>query len=420
MSVRLTTLPNGLRVVSDRMREVETVSVGVWIAAGSRCESPRLNGAAHFLEHMLFKGTARRSALDIAADIEAVGGQMNAYTGRDVTAFYVRLLKEDLALGLDVLADMLLAPALDTAELERERGVVLQEIAQAHDTPDDIVFDDWQETAFPDQAVGRPVLGRPDTVARLSRADIAGYRAAHYGADRMVLSASGKLEHDALVDLAARLFAEARPAGPTPLETPRYVGGERHLARDLEQLHLVLGFPGPGLVDEAGGAAMGILATALGGGMSSRLFQEIREKRGLVYAVHAFTQAQADCGLFGVYAGTGPGEAAELVPVLCDELVRATEGLSAEEFDRAKAQLKASLLMGLESCPARCEQLGQHMLVYGRPRGPGEIVELIDAVTPDAVTAQARAMLAAPPTLAAIGPGGALKPLERISDRLAA
>lgn len=420
MSVRVTTLPNGPTVVSERMREVETVSIGVWIGAGAARENPRVNGAAHFLEHMLFKGTARRSALDIAAQIEAVGGHLNAFTGRDVTAYYARLLKDDLTLGLDVLADMVLAPALEPGELERERGVILQEIGQAHDTPDDVVFDEWQEAAFPDQAIGRPILGRPETVARLARQDLLAFHAAHYGAGRMVISAAGNLDHDRLVDLADRLFRAIRPAATAPVETPRYVGGQRHQARDLEQVHMVLGFPAPSLGDDAGNAAAGVLSTALGGGMSSRLFQELREKRGLVYSVYSFTQAQADCGLFGVYAGTGTRDADELVPVLCEELLRATDGLEAAEFARAKAQLKASLLMGLESCAARMEQMGQHMLLYGRPRAPDEIVGLIDAVTPDAVARLAKDMLAAPPSVAAIGPGGALKPLERIPDRLAA
>ena len=418
--VEIGRLANGLRVVSDPMPGVETVSVGIWVDAGARLETPAETGVAHVLEHMLFKGTHRRGARAIAAEIEAVGGHLNAYTGRETTAFHAKLLKEDLALGFDILADMLTDPVLDPTELERERGVILQEIGQAEDTPDDIIFDHWQETAFPDQPLGRPVLGTPDIVAGLPRDAVAGFRGRHYGADRMVVVASGNLEHARLMDLAERHLGAARPVGAPDWGSAAYVGGERRWARDLEQLHLVLGFPAPPVIDDAASASAGVLATLLGGGMSSRLFQDIREERGLVYSIHAFANGYRDQGLFGIYAGTGEEEAAELIPVLCDALMAVTHSVEEEEVARAKAQMRSGLLMSLESSSARADQIGGQMLLFGRPRGAAELTALIDAVTPDDVTAMAARLFAARPTLVTIGPDGHVGDYDALARRLVA
>ena len=381
MTTGLATLPNGLRIVTDRIDTVDTVSLGLWVDVGTRHEAPDINGVAHFLEHMAFKGTERRSARAIAEEIEAVGGHLNAYTSRESTAYYAKVLKEDLPLALDILADILLHSTFDPAELERERTVILQEIGQANDTPDDIIFDYFQERAFPDQAMGRPVLGTPEIIGRLSREAVVEYLRGHYSASRIVLSASGNLDHDRVVALAEKLLSDLPAELPVTTEPARYVGGDHREERDLEQLHLVLGFPGIPLGDPDYYAAA-VLSTAFGGGMSSRLFQEVRENRGLVYAIHSFAHSYRDGGLFGIYAGTGEEEAAELVPVLCDEAMRLEDGLAPGELARAKAQMKAGLLMSLESTGARCEQMAQHMLVHGTPFDPADIVRQSRRWTP--------------------------------------
>src|SRR5438270_13255595 len=418
MTTQLSTLANGLRVATDRVDTVDTVSLGIWIDVGTRHEPAEINGVAHFLEHMAFKGTERRSARAIAEEIEAVGGHLNAYTSRESTAYYAKVLKEDLPLALDILADILLHSSFDPTELERERAVILQEIGQANDTPDDIIFDYFQERAFPDQAMGRPVLGRPEIIRRLSREAVMGYLRDHYGAARMVLSAAGNLDHDRLVDLADTLFAQMPAERAVTTEPARYVGGEQREARDLEQLHLVLGFPGLPLGDPDYYAAS-VLSTAFGGGMSSRLFQEVREKRGLVYAIHSFGHSYRDGGLFGIYAGTGEEEAAELVPVLCEETLRLTDGFAPVELARAKAQMKAGLLMSLESTGARCEQMAQHMLIHGTPFDPVDMVRRIEAVDDAAVGRVVARWRTAPPTLVGLGPVGRLEDFERLRARLA-
>jgi len=417
MSAEISTLDNGLRVVTDRVETVDTVSLGLWVEVGTRHESAEVNGVAHFLEHMAFKGTERRSARAIAEEIEAVGGHLNAYTSRESTAYYAKVLKEDAPLALDILADILMHSTFDPAELERERTVILQEIGQANDTPDDIIFDHFQECAFPDQAMGRPVLGSPDIIKRLSREAVTAYLGDHYGAERMVLSVAGNAEHGRAVDLAGKLLAGLPRERAVSTEPARYAGGERREERDLEQLHLVLGFPGLTLSDPDYYAAA-VLSTAFGGGMSSRLFQEVREKRGLVYAIHSFAHSYRDGGLFGIYAGTGEGDAAELLPVLCDETMRLDSGFEPAELARAKAQMKAGLLMSLESTSARCEQQAQHLLIHGTPFDPADLVCRIDAVDDAAIGRVVASWRAAPPTLVALGPLGGLEEFGRLRARL--
>ncbi|HLY44404.1 MAG TPA: pitrilysin family protein [Stellaceae bacterium] len=423
MTTQLATLSNGLRIVTDRLDTVDTVSLGLWVDVGTRHEAPEVNGAAHFLEHMAFKGTERRSARAIAEEIEAVGGHLNAYTSRESTAYYAKVLKEDVPLALDILADILMHSSFDAQELERERTVILQEIGQANDTPDDIIFDHFQERAFPDQAMGRPTLGSPEIIRRLSREDVIAYLRDHYGAARMVLSASGNFDHDRLVDLADKLLSAMPATGANGnslvTEPARYIGGEMREDRDLEQLHLVLGFPGLALGDPDYYAAT-VLSTAFGGGMSSRLFQEVREKRGLVYTIHSFAHGYRDGGLFGIYAGTGEEEAGEIMPILCEETLRLADGLDAVELARAKAQMKAGLLMSLESTGARCEQMAQHMLIHGTPFDPADMVRRIEAVDDAAIGRVVAGWSAAPPTLAALGPTGRLEDFDRLRARLAA
>jgi predicted Zn-dependent peptidase len=423
MTTELATLSNGLRIVTDRVDTVDTVSLGLWVDVGTRHEAPEINGAAHFLEHMAFKGTERRSARAIAEEIEAVGGHLNAYTSRESTAYYAKVLKEDAPLALDILADILMHSSFDPTEFERERTVILQEIGQANDTPDDIIFDHFQERAFPDQAMGRPTLGSPEIIRGLGRESVMGYLRDHYGAARMVLSASGNLSHDRIVELADTLLSAMPAIGANGAEViaepARYMGGEYRQDRDLEQLHLVLGFPGLTLGDPDYYAAS-VLATAFGGGMSSRLFQEVREKRGLVYTIHSFAHSYRDGGLFGIYAGTGEDDAVELMPVLCEETMRLADGFSEIELARAKAQMKAGLLMSLESTGARVEQMAQHMLIHGTPFDAAEIVRQIDAVDDAAIGRVVAGWRTAPPTLAALGPVGQLEDFERLRGRLAA
>ncbi|MBO0735943.1 MAG: insulinase family protein [Alphaproteobacteria bacterium] len=419
MTTKITTLANGLRIASDPVDTVETVSLGMWIDIGTRHEPPKINGVAHFLEHMAFKGTQRRSARAIAEEIEAVGGHVNAYTSRESTAYYAKVLKDDVPLALDILADILQNSAFDPEELERERAVILQEIGQANDTPDDIIFDQFQERAYPDQAMGRPVLGRPEIIRELDRDAVVSYLREHYSARRMVLAASGNVDHQRLVDLAAKLLSDFPAERSAVTEPARYTGGDRREERDLEQLHIVLGFPGITLGDPDYYAAA-VLSTAFGGGMSSRLFQEIREKRGLVYAIHSFVHGYRDGGLFGIYAGTGEQEAAELVPALCEEAISLEDGLTEIELNRAKAQMKAGLLMSLESTSARCEQLAQHLLIHGAPFDPPEIVRRIEAVDDAAIRRVVDRWRSAPPTLAALGPLSRLEEFARLRERLAA
>jgi predicted Zn-dependent peptidase len=418
MSVRVTTLPSGLRVATDEMTTVETVSLGMWVDVGTRHEAREINGVAHLLEHMAFKGTARRSALRIAEEIEAVGGQLNAYTAREQTAYYAKILKEDLALGVDLLADILQHSVFDEAELKRERTVVLQEIGQAQDTPDDIVFDHFQLAAFPDQSLGRPVLGSAEIVSSLSRDTIRGYMAGHYGASNMVLAAAGKLEHARVVDLALRAFDALPAERKTATDAARYTGGEKRDERALEQVHMVIGLGGLPYGDPDYYAAA-VFSTLFGGGMSSRLFQEVREKRGLVYSIYSFAGSYRDGGLFGVYAGTGEDDVAEVVPVVCDQFHRAAAEIGAEEMQRARAQLKASLLMSLESTSSRAEQMANHLLIHGRVLTTEELVARVEAVDEAAVRRVVKRLLATPPTLAAVGPLRRLEPLDAIARRLA-
>ena len=417
MSVELTRLKNGMRVVTDRMDSVETVSLGVWVDVGTRHEPKAINGVAHLLEHMAFKGTTRRSALAIAAEIEAVGGQLNAYTAREHTAYYAKVLKSDIGLAGDILADILQHSVFDAAELERERTVILQEIGQAQDTPDDIIHDHFQEQAYPDQPMGRPVLGRAEIIRAIQRDTVAGYLSRNYSAPRMVLSAAGNLDHTDLVALAEAKFTELPQTSAAASERAHYVGGDFREEREREQVHLLLGFPGFASSDPDYYAAA-VVSAALGGGMSSRLFQEIREKRGLVYSIYSFTQGYSDGGIFSIYAGTGEKEAAELLPALCDELAKLDKGFAAEELQRARAQLKAGTLMALEATGARTEQHAGHLLTFGKPFDAAEVIRRIDGVDAAAVARVAARLKSARPTFAALGPVGRVEGYERLVQRL--
>jgi len=404
VSVELSRLRNGLTVISHARREVETVSLGLWVGAGSRSEGVAEHGIAHFLEHMAFKGTGRRSAQDIAEEIEAVGGDLNAATGVDTTAYYAHVMRQDMGLALDILSDIIMAPRFDPTELRRERDVILQEIASSLDEPDDMVFDLAQETAFPDQPAGRPILGTAASVSRFTRADLSSYLGAHYHAPNMVLAASGAVDHAALLAEAERRLSslDARPtAAPEPA---RYRGGIVRSDKSFEQLHLLLAFEAPAYSHPDYFAAQ-ICAGALGGGMSSRLFQEVRERRALCYAIQAFASGLSDSGTFAIYAASGPERAHELLAVLRDELMRAGEGgFTEDEIGRVKAQAKMGLLAALESGSARAEQLARQVLIHGRPLSTEELVQKVERVSAADAQRLAQGLLLSPLSLATVGP----------------
>jgi predicted Zn-dependent peptidase len=377
--ITLTTLSNGFRIVTDTMPGLQSATVGIWVGAGARHETAAQTGIAHFLEHMAFKGTARRSAREIAEAIEDVGGYINAYTSRETTAYYARVLAADVPLALDVIADIVLNPAFDPAEIETERHVILQEIGQALDTPDDIIFDWLQETAFPDQPMGRPILGPAENVAGFKAPDFRRFVQGHYTPGRMILAAAGAVDHARLVDAAEALFG-GLPARAAPAQLPaRFAGGERRELRDLEQVHLAMAFPAPAWSAPDLYAAQ-VYATLMGGGMSSRLFQTLREEAGLCYSVFAQASAHEDTGILTLYAGTGAGDVAELAERTIAELHRAPSDITPAEVDRARAQLRAVLLMGQESPSARAERLARHLAIWGRVPPIEEIVARIDAV----------------------------------------
>ena len=417
MTTRVSTLPNGLRVATDAMPQVDTVSLGVWVAVGTRHEPPEINGVSHMLEHMAFKGTENRSARAIAEAIEDVGGHLNAYTTREHTAYYAKVLTGDLPLAVDIVSDILQRSVFDEDELARERAVVLQEIGQAVDTPDDIVFDHFQATAFPDQPLGRPVLGKAAIVEKLTRADLLAYQRGHYGAENMIAVAAGNVDHDRFVAQIGAAFAGLVPAPGNGLDGARYRGGDYHEERDLEQVHLVLGFPGVSFYDRDYYAHT-LYSMVLGGGMSSRLFQEVREKRGLVYSIYSFSATYRDGGLLGIYAGTGQDELDKVVPVICEQLGVLADTVTIEELDRARAQLRAGTLMARESTSSRAEALAQQMLVHGRPIPVAELLQKLDAVGLDDIRRLARATPQSPPTVVTLGPGGTLDPFAAIRDRL--
>lgn len=406
--VELTRLSNGLRIVTDRAPHVMSASVGLWIDAGSRYECEAENGMSHMLEHMLFKGTRRRSPRAIAEEIESVGGHMNAWTSRDHTSFHARVLSEDVPLAVDVLADILQHSTFDPNELDREREVIIQEIGQAEDTPDDIIFDHLQEAAYPAQPIGRSILGTAERVGAFSRDQLFGYLNRHYRADNTVIAAAGDVDHQQLVSLCAEAFS-AMPTGEARGFDPAgYQGGVRHDRRKTEQLHLTLGFPGVSF-DDPDYYAIQVLSTMLGGGMSSRLFQEVRENRGLAYSVYSFTGSHADTGLFGVYAGTTSDLAPEMLKVIADETLKLTEPADEAEVARARAQLKAGLLMSLESTSARIEQIGRQMLVFDRVLSLQEMVREVEAVDAAAVAAACTRMLKdGTPSIATVGRTGKL------------
>ncbi len=402
------------------MDGLESAALGIWVTAGGRHERAEQNGIAHFLEHMAFKGTRRRSALEIAEVIEDVGGYLNAYTSREVTAYYARVLKEDVALAFDVLSDILLDSLFDRREIELERGVILQEIGQALDTPDDVVFDWLQEAAFPDQPLGRTILGPAERVRGFGRDDLTGFVAEHYGPERLIVAAAGAVDHDEILRMAESAFGALAPGRAPDLVPARFACGERREEKALEQVHFALGLEGPGYRSDDLYTAQ-IYASVMGGGMSSRLFQEAREKRGLCYSIFAQAGAFAETGLITVYAGTSAEQVGELAQVVVEELRRAGAQIGEAEVARARAQMKSGLLMGLESASSRAERLARQVAVWGRVVPLAETVEQIEAVSAARLRAFAGELAgAARAALALYGPESDAPALARIREGLRA
>lgn len=417
--LRIDELANGLRIVTERMPGLESASVGLWVGAGGRHEGETENGVAHFLEHMAFKGTARRSARQIAEAIEDVGGYINAYTGRETTAYYARCLGRDVALALDVIADIVTGPLFSDPDIETERNVILQEIGQANDTPDDIIFDWLHETTYPGQAFGRSILGPEERVRGLGQGDLLGFTARHYGPDRMIVSAAGAVDHDALVRQAEELLAGLSRVGAPPDAPARFATGERRVKRRLEQAHFALNLEAPSLRDPALHASQ-VWAVAMGGGMSSRLFQKIREERGLCYTISAQTSHYDDTGHLTIYAGTGREDIAPLAELVVDELRRAAEDMTDAEIARARAQLVAGLVMAMEAPPARAERNARALALWGRVPSLQDMVGRIEAVDLPAARDWGRKLLHAPAALALYGPVAAAPGVEAMRERLAA
>jgi predicted Zn-dependent peptidase len=411
-------LDNGMIVLTDNMPHLESASLGIWVKAGSRSEHESEHGISHVLEHMAFKGTSTRNAREIAEAIENVGGDLNAATSVEHTGYFARVLREDVALAGDILADIVQNSALDQGELDRERQVIVQEIGATRDNPDDHVFDLFQSAAYPDQPIGRTILGTVDSVRSFEPEAIRSYMDRNYVGDHMVICGAGAVDHDALVDIANDRFHDLKPTGAPEPERARYTGGEERVLSDHEQAHIVLGFEGRAYNSDGFYAAQ-ILASILGGGMSSRLFQEVREKRGLCYSVYAFHWAFADSGIFGVAASTGENEVGDLMPVVVEELRKATETITEDEVIRVRNQIRAGLLMSLESPSSRAGQLARQQILWGRTIPLQETVDRINRITADRVKQVARQLFSSGEvSLAGIGPVAGLPDFRTLTAEL--
>jgi predicted Zn-dependent peptidase len=412
-AVRRTVLPGGLRVITESLPAVRSASFGIWVGVGSRDEDQRHIGATHYLEHLLFKGTARRTALDISAAIDAVGGELNAFTAKEYTCYYARVLDTDLPLAIDVLCDMMTGSLLDDSEVEAERAVILEEIAMTDDEPSDTAVQAFNWQLFGDTPLGRPTLGTADSINAITRAEIAEYYAARYTPDNLVIAAAGRLDHDEVVELTRQCFEPVLTTGvePAPARLHGPAGpdvgagtGVRLISRPIEQANLVLGCAGLARTDDRR-FALSVLNAAFGEGMSSRLFQEIRERRGLAYSVYSFNSQQADVGLWGIYAGCLPAKADDVLAICFDEIAKVcANGLTDDELHRGKGQLRGSIVLGLEDPASRMTRIGKSELVYPRLEPVDEILARIEAVTPDEVRDVANLVLSKPKALAVVGP----------------
>ncbi len=382
MTIRLNKLSNGFQVITEKIPGIKTVSVGVWIKVGGRHETNNQTGLAHFLEHMAFKGTKKRSALDIVNQIENVGGYMNAYTSREVTNYYMRVLPEDTKLAIEILHDILLNSTFDRKEIDLERNVILQEIGQYLDTPDEIIFDWLQEISYPDQSVGRSILGYHDMVKSYSRDDLLSFTKRHYIPNKMILCAAGDVSHQQILDLSENLFGNMKNSASDLTQKCNFVGGSLFKKKELEQTHLAMSFETSGLKSEDIFANQ-IFSIILGGGMSSRLFQEIREKRGLCYSIYSSIDALSDAGTLTIYAGSNKDKISDLSNIIIKEIKKISADINQKELERSKAQIKAGMLMSMESTPSRCERLSRSLITWNKIISIEEIIKKIDKINLD-------------------------------------
>jgi predicted Zn-dependent peptidase len=410
--IRLTRLPGGLRVISEQLAGVRSASIGVWVGVGSRDETPTLHGCSHFLEHLLFKGTPERSALDISIALDAVGGEFNAFTAKEYTCFHARVLDEDLPLAVDVLGDMITSSVLSAEDVEAERDVILDEIAMHDDDPDDVVHNLFASQAWGDSPLGRPIAGTEESITALTRAQVRRFYRRHYRPANTVVAAAGNVDHAALVRHVRAAFGRNDWLGgdEAPVAPRRSSGGRRvspgtiTATRPFEQVNVVLGVEGLDRQDDRR-FALGVLNTALGGGTSSRLFQEVRERRGLAYSVFSFASHHADSGLVGVSVGCLPNKLDEVLEVVRAELAKvAADGITAEELTRGKGQLRGGLVLGLEDSGARMSRLGKAELVYDELLSIEEVMARIEGVTLEEVRALATEIFRRPEVLAIVGP----------------
>ncbi len=409
------TLKNGLRVGVDEMKEVETVSVGVFVKTGSRNESAKINGISHFLEHMAFKGTKTRTARQIAEEFEGIGGRINAYTSKEKTVYYVKVLKKHAEFAVEFLADILQNSTFDEVELEKERGVILQEIAMTNDTPDDIVFDYFQNAAYPKQALGCSILGPVKNIKKFTRQHFTDYMHKQYNYSNVAIVAAGNISQSDLVNWTEKYFTNLGNKKIKEFESANYVGGEFRKDKKLEQINMVLGFKGFSIADNNYYTAQ-ILAMILGGGMSSRLFQEVRENRGLAYSIYAFNYSHIDSGIFGIYAGTTPEKANELVEATKGQIAKICENITDKELNRVRIQNEASQQMAKESTSGRMQKLGGNILMHNRIITDAEIMQKVLAVGKNDITNLAKEIFfTSKPTFAAIGKVKSMLDYDNIS-----
>ncbi len=415
--IHFKTLSNGIRVIVDQMQDLQTVSMGIWVGVGARYETIENNGISHLLEHMAFKGTPSRDAFTIARDIENVGGIMNAYTSRDLTCYYVKLLKDDFDLGLSILSDIFQYSTMDEIELEKEKSVIIQEINQTYDTPDDAVFEYFSETSYPNQAMGRSILGTKEIVSSISSEQLRSYMTNQYTADRVVVSVAGNVNPDMVFKKVEKTLTDLKKEALSHAEKSRYAGGYLTIKKPTEQVNILMGFNAFDLSHQLYYPAQ-VLSTLLGGGMSSRLFQEIREKRGLVYTIYSFVSSYTDTGVFGIYAGTGEKEVAELIPAVCHELNIISSDITSEELIRAKNQIKSNILMQQESSSARADNNARRMILQNKLTDIDDIISQVDRIQITDIQTVAQAVFSSTPTITALGPIDQMPAFDQIKAML--
>lgn len=413
MSIETTKLKNGLTIATDNISNFETASVGIFVNIGSVNETAEQSGLSHFLEHMAFKGTTKRSALQISHEIESVGGYMNAYTSKEVTAFHSRVLKGDIKLAVDIIMDIVQNSTFEEKEFEKEKGVIIQEIRMQNDTPDDYVFDMFQSKCFDGESLGTQILGSEEDILKFSPEDMKKYLTSKYSTDKMIMCASGNVDHSHFIDLANQFSDKMSSFKTDEVQKQSYKGGFIFKKKELEQTHLVLGFEGLNHTDE-NKYDMFVLSMVLGGGMSSRLFQEVREKRSLVYSIFSFTSNYRDSGTFGVYAACEHNKSQEVIDIVKNEFAKINLDLTESELEKAKTQIRASLLMGLESSSARMERMANQFLLQNKFISSDEVSKKIDSITKESVINVGEKIFKTKPTLAVIGNGNDIEKLYEV------